>query len=190
MYKSRSREPTRPPGTPEEMQQAYDKALEYQLRLLDFSDEEGVSEEIIAEQKRHLYYAIKGPRRHYFHTHKRSKLVQADILYIMTVTTPSRELSELFNVSIELINKIRGGKLPDWDIEFRLVRRIRTRIRGNLKQLHKKESDLTVYGIFKDDKLLHLITSKRKVKSFREDAYGRFKNYEDIYEIRELKVNR
>ena len=179
-----------PEGTEGEMKEAYTESLEYQVRLLDFSDEHGIPEEIIAKQRRFLYYAIKGPRRGYFHAYKKAKLMQADILYIMTVTTPSKELSELFKVSVELINKIRGGKIPDWDHEFRLVRRIRTRIRGNMKQLHKSENSLTIYGIFKEDKLLQLITSKRKAISFRKDAYGRFKNYEEIYEIRELKVER
>jgi hypothetical protein len=180
----------KPEGTDDQMKDAYDKAMSYQLRLLDFSDDCEVPEDVIAEHKRYLYYAKHGPRRNFTYAYGDTKIVQAEALYIITVTTPSKELSEKFNISVNNVNRIRGGKAPEWHHEFSLVRRIRTRIKGNLKQLHKSENSLSLYGIFRDNKLLELFTSNRKVKQFKEEAYSHIKNYEERYEIRKLQVNR
>ena len=179
-----------PKGTKEELDEAYGIAMEYQLRILDYSDKDDIPQEVLDEQRRIMHFSIKGPRRGYSVGYGKHKLVQADVLYILTVTTPSRLLAEKFKVAKKTIEEIRRGESVKWLYEYKLIRRLRTALRGNMRQLFKREYNLKVYGIFKREELLHLITSKRKAIILRQDLFGEIENYEDYYDIKELEVLR
>ena len=179
-----------PSGSKEQLDKAFGKSMEYQLRLLDYSDKDEISQEVLDEQRRIMHFSVKGPRRGYSVSYGKHKLVQADVLYILTVTTPSRILAEKFNVAKKTIEEIRRGASVKWLYEYKLIRRLRTAVRGNMRQLFKREYNLTVYGIYHEGELMHLVTSKRKAVALRKDLFGSIKDYENNYTIKELEVLR
>lgn len=158
-----------PKGTPEELEWAMSKALEHQVKILDYSDKEEFPDEVLEEQKRLLHYGVRGPRRGYYVSYGRSKLWQADVLYILTVTLPSKYLASKYDVSEALIRNIRGGKLLSWKYEYDLIKRIKTAVRHHIRQI---KIDKILYGIHnKEGRILHLVTSKRKAKVYMDDLY-------------------
>lgn len=166
-----------PKGTPEEINQAIGKALEYQLKVLDYSDKDELPVEVVEQERRYLHYACRGPRRGVFRAYGNSKLFQADVLYILTNKKSAQDMADLFKVSKDLVLAIKAGRKLEWEHEFRLVRRIRASVRANIRMLYKAECSLTVWGIFTNEgELKQLITSERKAKKFMEDAYGNRKN--------------
>lgn len=158
----------KPKGTKEEMDLAYNRAREFTLKILDYTEKENLPDDVLEEQKRLLHFYLNGPRKGYFVAYNSSKLTQAEVLYILTVTTPKNYLAEKFNVSERLIQNIRHGLSPEWHDEYLLVKRLKTSIRGHLKSsgTHK-----IVYLVIdgKTNKTLAVLTSERKAKEYRKD---------------------
>lgn len=176
-----------PEGTKEEHEDAIGKVLEHQLRILDYSDLEEFPDEVLAEQRRLVFYGVRGPRRGYYVSYGRAKLWQADVLYILTVTLPAQKLADKYGVTRILIQRIRSGQESQWQYEWRLIRRLKTAIRHNLRQLNKGTRGLTLYAIknTRTKEILHLITSLRKAKEYKNSLYGK-RNKE--YYIEQVEV--
>ena len=138
-------------------------------------------------RKRLDFYGVRGPRRGFSIGDDKSKLWQADVLYILTCTVPVSILAKKYSVSTKLLQRIRRGEEPCWQYEYRLVRRIRKAIQGNNKQIRWKGSNAVVY-VIKDrhGEIQHYITSARKAKEYLEALYSDWKR--SGYYIEEKEV--
>jgi len=176
-----------PKGTEEELIEARLEAEDYQVRILDYADTEEFPEELVAARKRLDFYGVRGPRRGFSIGDDKSKLWQADVLYILTCTVPSAMLAKKYNVNLKLVQRIRRGEVPCWQYEYRLVRRIRKAIRGRYKQVKWKGSNAVVY-VIKDHygDIKHYVTSERKAKEYAESLYGDWKKLGYYIEDKEV----
>ena len=163
------------------------EAEEYQVRILDYADTEEFPEELVAERKRLDFYGVRGPRRGFSVGDDKSKLWQADVLYILTCTVPSAMLAKKYNVCLKLVQKIRRGEVPCWQYEYRLIRRIRTALQGKRKQLRWTDNGVVVYVIKnKKGEIKHHITSERKAIEYLESLYVNWKKLGYYIEKKEV----
>ena len=176
-----------PKGTKKELEDAMGDALTYMIGVVDYADKTEFPQELIDERKRLDFYGVRGPRRGFSIGYGRSKLWQADVLYILSCTVPSLMLAGKYDVSLKLIQRIRRGEESDWQYEYRLIKRLKTALRGNLKQLksYNKGEWLPVVYVIKDNhgKPLHYVTSERKAKEYLKDLYDRDDYYIDKEDV-------
>ena len=162
-----------PKGTPEQLKEAQEIVMKHQIDLMDYGDRDEFPDHIREEQKRLLHYALKGPRRGHFAMYQNKKLWQADIFYILTVTTSSKFIAEKYGVALRTIQDIRQGNDADWSFEYRLINRMKTALRSRMKQLHDGTPEPTVWAIKNvKGEVRHLVTSVRKAKEYAEAFYG------------------
>lgn len=128
-----------PSGTPEQMISSWEKAETYLYKILSFAPKDSyLTKEELDEIRRDMVFMRYGPRVKYLVGDKRTKLTSADVLYILTCTIPSKQLSELYDVDPETIRGIRSNKQKEWVWEYNLIKRLTTTIKANYFQ-----SDIT-----------------------------------------------
>lgn len=157
-----------PEGTEEEMAEAYGHAVTYQATIIDYADKEDLPQEVIDYQRRIFHFAKYGPRKGFFKLYPNSKLVSADVLYILSAKIPKKDIAKRFNISEDTIGGIRCGKDKDWLDEYHLVRRLRKAIRGQRKKNWSKEH-ITTLTDSTTGELIALLSSIRKAKEYRRD---------------------
>lgn len=155
----------KPEGTIDEMTLAYNQARGYQLVLLDYCDKEELPPEILKHQRRLFHFAKNGPNANKFMAYGSSKLLYADVLYILSCKVPARRLAEVFNVGIDTISDIRRGRAGEWREEYLLVRRLRMSATSRVKKNYKAPR-ITVL-LDTDGGIVQHFSSIRKAKEFR-----------------------
>ena len=157
---------TIPEGTEEEMTQAYNETLHYQAVLIDYADKEEIPQEVLDHQRRIFHFARHGPRKGFFYQYSKSKLVQADVLYILTAKVPAKILAKKFKVDYTLILDIRKGKKREWIQEYNMIRRLRTAIACKYKK-NWSEKHVTLIIDSQSNEVIALLSSKRKARDYR-----------------------
>lgn len=155
-----------PEGTKEEMNMAYNQSREYQVKLMDYADKDDIPDEVFAQQRRLIHFIKKGPRRGFFVADPRSKITQADVLFILSTKLPSKSLGEKYNVSATVIQNIRQGNDHLWIDEYNLVKRIRVALYGRYKKNWRKEY-ITVLRDSSTGENIAFFSSKKKAKDYR-----------------------
>lgn len=155
-----------PKGTEEEMTEAYGHAATYQATIIDYADKDDLPQEVIDYQRRIFHFTKYGPRKGYFKVYPNSKLVSADVLYILSAKIPKKVIAKRFNISEETIAGIRLGKDNDWLDEYHLVRRLRMAIRGQSKK-NWSEKHITTLSDGATNEVIALFQSIRKAKDYR-----------------------
>ncbi|UOF79370.1 hypothetical protein [Caudoviricetes sp.] len=190
-----------PEGTEEELRNSFKHVESYLYRLLDYSTkEEGISKEELDEARRIFLFAKYGPRAGYLRFDKRLKLTSADVLYILTTSSPSSRLSKIYGLEEAFIKHIRRGTFREWYFEYSLIRRLKAIIKHELKR-KKVHTTSIMYVVYKlnDDltkNVLFYTTSRRKAVSMRAQAIPikEINNYIDnktldiYYPIEKLEV--
>lgn len=155
----------KPEGTKEEMSLAYNEARGYQLVLLSYCEEEELPEEVLAHQRRLFHFTKNGPNANRFKLYGNSKLLYADVLFILSSKEPASRLSKLFDVGQDTIKDIRQGKAPEWRDEYDLVRRLRKSVISRFKKNFK---DVHITSLLDSDgKTIQHFSSKAKARDFR-----------------------
>ena len=164
-----------PEGTMEEKKEAFEVASKYLYKILDFADkDEGVPKEVVDREKRIFAFCRQGPRASYIAHGARSKLVSADVLYILSSTIPAKNIALQYDIKENQVRKIRRGDEPSWEWEWRFVNRMRNIIKARLRSSDPTSLTKKIYSISKIDEkgkkeILYYISSLRKAKKLRED---------------------
>lgn len=181
-----------PTGTKEEMEEAFEVASNYMYKLLDYADKDEVIPEDVLEKERRIFSFCKvGPRAAYFRLDSTSKLVSADVLYMLTSTLPAEHIAKRFGMSGRRVRAIRRGELREWYWEYLLIRRLRTIVQARLK-CAKKGTKAKMYSISKlvgVDKyeILHYASGRLKLVRLREDIIPP-KEYEEMVASKTLDI--
>jgi len=123
-----------PEGTDEEMQDAFLKANDTKVRILNYQDDkEGLSKERLEFLKRYMYFLRHGPRKGYDVDNRKAKLTQPEVFYILTSNVSAKGLSKILGVSPNTVSAIRKGLVPGWVCEYRMMKRLKQTIRSDLK---------------------------------------------------------
>ena len=162
-----------PKGSAEEMEEAYGHASTYQATIIDYADKEDFPQEVIDYQRRIFHFAKYGPRKGFFKLYPNSKLVSADVLYILSAKIPKKVIAKRFNISEWTIAGISSGRDNDWLDEYHLVRRIRKALVGKYKKNWKK-AHITTITDSSTGELIALLQSIRKAKEYRR-GYLKYK---------------
>lgn len=171
-----------PEGTLEEKREAFNIVQQYTYKLLDYADkEEAIPKEVIDKERRIFSFARQGPRAGHFTHSQRSKLTSADVLYILTNTSPSYRLGDKFDVDPRKIRQIRSGDRKEWEFEYKLIKRLKAIIRGELMRPNQEGPNGRIYslsklGVNSSYEILYYTTSFRKANALRksiitEDRY-------------------
>jgi len=155
-----------PKGTDEELADAYGHAATYQAVILNYADKDDMPQEVIDYQRRIFHFAKYGPRKGFFKLYPNSKLVSADVLYILTAKIPKKDIAKKFNISEDTVGGIRSGKDNDWLDEYHMVRRIRKAILGQRKK-NWSEKHITTLTDASTNQIIALFQSIRKAKDYR-----------------------
>ena len=190
----------KPEGTQEEMTLAYNQARGYQLVVLNYCDKEELPEEVLAQQRRLFHFAKNGPNANKFIAYGDGKLLQADVLYILSCKVPAAKLAKLFKVGVDTIKDIRQGNRPEWQDEYDLVRRLRKAVISRFK---KNFTDVHITVLLDSEgKVVQHFSSIKKAKEFRRtwliynqkipaktvDSWIKTKQIDTIYPIEETTV--
>ena len=149
------REDQMPTGTPEEMEEAWEKTEEYLYKILSYAPadpDKHITKEEREKEIRFLKFMRLGPRASYLRHAKDTKLTSADVLYILTCETSAKHLCALYDVSHETINGIRRGQFTMWAWEYYFVKRLRTMLRGE-KFCYKNYSGKRGVKVYKIEEL-------------------------------------
>ena len=121
-------------GSEEEQLESAEYQRSYLYKLLDYADKDEIpTPEEMKEMRRVYQYARQGPRAWHHRLNKRNILTSADVLYILTSTKASDRLSKSIGIDGRRIREIRSGKVPCWEWEFDLVRRIKAIVANKIK---------------------------------------------------------
>jgi hypothetical protein len=181
-----------PEGTQEELANSFEVASAYLYRLLDYAEQEDqVTKEELDEERRIFSFCKAGPRAAYFRLDPKSKLVSADVLYMLTSTLPAKYIAEKFNMCERKVRAIRSGDTEEWYWEYLLIRRLKTIIAANLRSA-KKGTDAKMYSLSKlvdYDKyeILMYATGKYKLSRLRKDIITP-KEYEKLLKNKTLNI--
>jgi hypothetical protein len=181
-----------PTGSPEEKEEAFEVASNYMYKLLDYADKDEVIPADVLERERRIFSFCKvGPRAAYLRLDATSKLVSADVLYMLTSTLPAEHIARRFNMSGRKVRAIRRGEAREWYWEYLLIRRLRVIIQARLK-VAKKGTKAKMYSISKlvgIDKyeILHYASGRLKLVKLREDIIPP-KEYEEMVSSKTLDI--
>lgn len=156
-----------PSGTKEELSLAYNQAREFQIKLLHYVDKEDISDEEIQHQRRLFHFVKNGPRKGFFVAYDKAKLVQADVLYILSVKMPKHLLAKQFNVAEGTIQRIRNGESKEWIDEYNLVKRLRKAAISKFKK-NNLGTHVTLLSNGKTKEIIASFSSKKKAVEYRE----------------------
>ncbi len=171
----------KPEGTQEELEKAFKMSETYLYKLLDYAEADTeLTKEELAEARRIFAFSKQGPKAAHFMANQRSKLVSADILYILTSTLPSTNISKMYGIQKEEVKKIRRGESPSWDWEYRFVKRMKGLIKGKLIQSHLYRRIFTVSKVISPEKkeILLYTSSLRKAKELRQSIIPKMEWYQ------------
>ena len=158
-----------PDGTDKELEDAYLKAMEYQITLLNYADkEEGISDEELAFQKRYIHFLKNGPRKGRFTVYNKAKLTYPDVIYILSVKKPRHILAKQFGVAEGVIQRIREGKAGEWKEEYDLVRRLRRAVMCKYKK-NFLDTHITLLTNANTGEVIALFSSKKKAEEYRRE---------------------
>jgi len=181
-----------PTGSKEEMNEAFKVANSYLYKLLDYAERnEAPSDEELAKERRIFSFCKAGPRAAYFRLDPMSKLVSADVLYLLTSNLPASHIAKKFNMCERKVRAIRRGETEEWYWEYLLIRRLRTIISARFKS-SKKGYKAKMYslsklvGINKYDILMYSSGRLNLVK-LREDIVPK-KEYKQMLEDNTLDI--
>jgi len=162
-------------GTEEEKKEAFEVASKYLYKLLDYAEkDEVITEEELAQERRIFSFAKQGPRGGYLRWDKRSKLVSADVIYILTSTLPAEHIAKKYGMSGRKVRAIRRGEVDEWYWEYFFIRRLMTIIRARYKSRTEPMTCRVAYSLskLKEDKSYEILlysSSIRTAKKLRED---------------------
>ena len=190
-----------PEGTKEEMEEAFEVTSSYLYKLLDYADDpEGIPQDVLDYERRIFSFAKVGPRAGYFRFDRKSKLVSADVLYILTCTLPAKVVGKKFGICERKIGAIRRGEVEEWYWEYALIKRIRVMLTARQRQANKAPRT-RVFSISKlvdigKEEILLYVTGLRKAKSIRQDIIPlrEYKKLEEnntldiVYPIKQIEV--
>lgn len=174
-----------PPGTPEELQEAFEVMDTYLYKILSFSERDGdVSKEEVDKERRIFSFLNQGPRAGYLRMNPRGKLTSCDVLHILTSTSPSGIIARNYDLDDRKVRRLRAGELPEWKWEYDLIKRIKAIVRGKLLSDHRPHSQKICYIIYKvhseeRKELMYITSSKRKAVQLREDMLNKGE-YKDL----------
>jgi hypothetical protein len=181
-----------PIGTKEEMTEAFDIASEYMYKLLDYAEkDDDISKEDIDRERRIFSFCKVGPRAGYFRLDPMSKLVSADVLYMLTSTLPASHIAAKFGMCERKVRAIRRGEVQEWYWEYLLIRRLRTIISTKLRRSNKNGQSRIyslskLVGIDKYDILMYA-SGRLKLVRLREDIIAP-KEYARLVETKTLDI--
>lgn len=181
-----------PEGTQEELMDAFEIASSYLYKILDYADkEEVIPKEVLDKERRIFSFAKRGPRAAYFRLDSKSKLVSADVLYMLTSTLPAKYIALKFNINERKVRAIRRGEVSEWYWEYLLIRRLRTIITAKLRNA-KKGVTAKMYSLSKltgPDKyeILMYASGKTKLARLRQDIIPP-KEYEELVCAKTLHI--
>jgi hypothetical protein len=184
-----------PEGTQEEMEEAFNVAENYLYNILSYADkEEHIPDDVLQMERRIFSFCKRGPRAAYFRLDPMSKLVSADVLYMLTSTLPAEHIAKKFNMSGRKVRAIRRGESDEWYWEYLLVRRLKAILRANMDERKKRISKLTtcIYTVSElnekqgYDVIAH-ISSFRNATKYRKDIIPE-KRYNKLLENRTLDI--
>jgi hypothetical protein len=172
-------------GTHEEAKDAFLKAQDMEIRIMDFMDNKFIDEipdEMLAFYKRYHYYAKYGSKKGYSVAAGDTKLTHADVMYILSTNISYKRLSKKFNISEVMIRKIRTGGMKCWQEEYltwqRALKRATCKYKKNYSYNH-----ITLLTDASTNKTIACFSSKSKAALWRREylvhrlAYGT-KNYD------------
>ncbi len=187
-------------GTEEEQLESAKYQRNYLYKLLDYADKDEVpTPEEMREMRRVYQYARQGPRAWHHRLNKHNILTSADVLYILTSTKSSIRLSESMGITDRRIREIRQGKVPCWEWEYDLIRKLKAILTTKLK--HKVYDKRKIYilskliepGRYED---LYFSSSTLRLKKIRKEMLTK-KEYsqleskgllDEVYKIREESI--
>jgi len=179
----------RPEGTQEELEEAFKLTETYLYKLLDYAEkDEGFTKEELAEARRIFAFAKQGPKATYFVANPRSKLVSADVLYILTSTLPAPNIAEKYGIKVEKVKEIRRGASAPWIWEYLFVKRIKAIIRGQIAR-NKRSIIYSISKVISPDKtdILIYTNSLRKAKELRQSILTK-KEYNELEKSNTLDI--
>lgn len=159
-----------PKGTQEELERAFRMSETYLYKLIDFADrDQEMTKEELEEARRIFAFSKQGPKAAYLLANPRSKLVSADVLYILTTTLPATNIAKKYGIQVEEVKKIRRGESPSWDWEYRFVKRLRGAVKGKLIQAKTQRRIFSISKVISPTKkeILVYVSSLRKAKELR-----------------------
>lgn len=181
-----------PEGTQEEMEEAFEITSNYLYKLLDYADKnEVIPQEVLDRERRIFSFAKRGPRAGYFRLDPNSKLVSADVLYMLTSTLPAKYIAEKFGMCERKVRAIRRGEVDEWYWEYLLIRRLRTIVAARLK-VAKKGILAKMYSLSKlidvnKYEILMYSSGKYKLVRLREDIIAT-KEFERLTKNKTLDI--
>jgi hypothetical protein len=181
-----------PSGTPDQMNEAFEIASEYMYHLLDYADKKvPISNEELERERRIFSFCKIGPRAGYFRLDPNSKLVSADVLYMLTSTLPAKYIAAKFGMCERKVRAIRRGETEEWYWEYLLIRRLKTIITTNLRSA-KKGVTAKMYSLSKlvgvnKYEILMYASGKHKLTRLREDIIP-IKEYVSLIETKTLDI--
>jgi hypothetical protein len=174
------------------MGEAFEVASSYMYKLLDYSDKkEEIPDDVLAKERRIFSFCKVGPRAGYFRLDPMSKLVSADVLYMLTSTLPAKYIAAKFGMCERKVRAIRCGETEEWYWEYLLIRRLKTIIRATYR-LSKKTTSSAAYslsklvGIDKYEILLYA-SGKYKLVRLRKDII-KPKEYDELVKNKTLDI--
>lgn len=173
----------KPNGTQEELEEAFRVSETYLFKILDYAEkDELISKEKLEEYRRIFAISKQGPKARHLLSDNRSKLVSADILYILTTTLPASHIAKRYELQVDEVRRIRRGESPTWDWEYRFVKRIKGMIKGRMIQQDIRQRIYSVSKVLSPDKkeILIYTTSHRKAKELRESIIPKMEMYKLI----------
>jgi hypothetical protein len=187
-----------PEGTQEELTDSFEIASNYLYNILYYGDKPEIIPQYILDQERRIFsFCKKGPRAAYFRLDPNSKLVSADVLYMLTSTLPAKYIAEKFNMCERKVRAIRRGEVQEWYWEYLLVRRLTTIITTNLKRTKKGVKSIMyslskMIGVEKYENLGYA-TSRLKLVQMRKDildtkVYAELENSKTLDIVYPIKV--
>jgi hypothetical protein len=181
-----------PSGTSNQMNEAFEVASEYMYHLLDYADKKvPISDEELERERRIFSFCKLGPRAGYLRLDPNSKLVSADVLYMLTSTLPAKYIAAKFGMCERKVRAIRRGETEEWYWEYLLIRRLKTIITTNLRSA-KKGVTAKMYSLSKlvgvnKYEILMYASGKHKLTRLREDIIP-IKEYVSLIETKTLDI--
>jgi len=156
-----------PKGDEDELKEAYEIVSTYQATILDYANKEDMPQEVIDYHRRIFHFAKYGPRKGFFKLYPNSKLVSADVLYILSAKIPRRLMAEKFKVSEETIAGIMKGGDRDWLDEYYLVRRLKKALTGTYKK-NWSDTHITLLTERSTKEVIAIFSSPKKAREYRK----------------------
>jgi hypothetical protein len=181
-----------PTGTKKELEDAFEISSNYLYNILYYADKpEIIPQDVLDEERRIFSFCKVGPRAGYFRLDPNSKLVSADVLYMLTSTLPASHIAKKFGMCERKVRAIRRGESSEWYWEYLLIRRLRTIISARLRDPDKSEK-YKAYSLSKlvdidRYEILMYSTGKYKLTRLRKDIISP-KEYDKLVETKTLDI--